>query len=194
MIQGYGCNFRRWVVRVCTQKACRANSQSGKHYPWKPNCPWRDAANRWISSSPINYPSGTTERCFGCTSCRKHGRWRSEYLEGLDIYLEGLDISLLKASYFLVVPTEDCRGNIVGLNELQWAQWASVSPSELNEPQWAGWGSRKEHETGGKGTGHNFWKNVIAWGHNINRFQDDKSNLTKPWSSVYTLNDTPWVT
>ena len=22
--------------------ACRANSPIGKHYPWKPNCPWRD--------------------------------------------------------------------------------------------------------------------------------------------------------
>ena len=32
--------FRR-VVRVSAQTACRANSQSGKHYPWKPSCPWR---------------------------------------------------------------------------------------------------------------------------------------------------------
>jgi len=25
------------VLNVCAQMACRANSQSGKHYPWKPN-------------------------------------------------------------------------------------------------------------------------------------------------------------
>ena len=25
------------MVRVWAQRACRANSQSGKHYPWKPN-------------------------------------------------------------------------------------------------------------------------------------------------------------
>ena len=26
------------MVRVWAQTACRANSQSGKLYPWKPNC------------------------------------------------------------------------------------------------------------------------------------------------------------
>ena len=41
MILGYICNFRTRVARVWAQTACRANSQSGKHYPWKPNCPWR---------------------------------------------------------------------------------------------------------------------------------------------------------
>ena len=25
------------MLNVCAQMACRANSQSGKHYPWKPN-------------------------------------------------------------------------------------------------------------------------------------------------------------
>ena len=27
------------MVGVWAQTACRANSQSGKHYPWKPSCP-----------------------------------------------------------------------------------------------------------------------------------------------------------
>ena len=51
--------------------------------------------------------------------------------------------------------------------------------------------------TGGKGAGHNFWKNDIAQRHNINQLKSngsrmtDKSNSTKPWSSVCKLNDTP---
>ena len=38
LIQGYVCNFRRRAVRVWAQTAFRANTQSGKHYPWNPNC------------------------------------------------------------------------------------------------------------------------------------------------------------
>ena len=34
----YVCNFKRRVVRVWAQMACRANSQSGKHYLLEPNC------------------------------------------------------------------------------------------------------------------------------------------------------------
>ena len=78
--------FRR-VVRVSAQTACRANSQSGKHYPWKPSCLWRDAS--WCISSrhcvPVARPSGFTERCWCHTCCRKQGRWRPEHLERLDI-------------------------------------------------------------------------------------------------------------
>ena len=37
------------MIKVGAQTACRANSQRGKHYPWKPSCPGRDA-NRWTSS------------------------------------------------------------------------------------------------------------------------------------------------
>ena len=57
-------------------------------------------------------------------------------------------ISLPRASYFLVVPPEDCRGNI-------------VSPDNSVD-------SGKEHVTGGKRAGHNFCKNDMAQGHNIN--------------------------
>ena len=39
LIWEHVCNFRRRVVRVWVQTACRANSQSGKHYAWKSNCP-----------------------------------------------------------------------------------------------------------------------------------------------------------
>ena len=51
--------------------------------------------------------------------------------------------------------------------------------------------------TGGKGAGHNFWKNVIAQGHNIKGIESngsnmaDKSTLIRPWSSISKLNDTP---
>ena len=41
--------------------------------------------------------------------------------EGLNIYRDWVlySISLSKASYFLLVPPEDCRGNIVGLDGAQ---------------------------------------------------------------------------
>ena len=35
-----------------------------------------------------------------------------------------------------------------------------------------------EHETGVKGPGHNFWKNDIAQGHNINRLKSIGSKIT----------------
>ena len=46
-------------------------------------------------------------------------------------------------------------------------------------------------ETGGKGAGHNLWKNDIAQGHNIKWLERngskmaDKSTSTRPWSSVW---------
>ena len=52
-------------------------------------------------------------------------------------------------------------------------------------------------ETGGKEAGHNFWKNDIVRGHNINQLESngsrmaDKSTSTRPWSSISKLNDTP---
>ena len=97
LTRGFVLTFRRSVVRVWTQTPCRAISQSGKHYPWKSSCPWRDA-NRWTSSRPevpvrhtavpcvpVTHPRGFPERCCCCTCCRKHRRWRPEYLEGSDI-------------------------------------------------------------------------------------------------------------
>ena len=52
-------------------------------------------------------------------------------------------------------------------------------------------------ETRGKGAGHNFWKNDIARGHNINWLEPngskmaDKSTWARPWSSISKLNDIP---
>ena len=146
-IRGYVCNFRRTVVRVSAQTACRANSQSGKHYPLKPNCPWRDATNRWTSSRycvPVTHPSRFTERCCCCTCYRKHGRWRPEFNEKNNED-EGLDIIQYfppKGQLFLVVPLEDCRGNIVGLDRAQ----------EKNMKQeWSGQGMTFERMTQPKG-------------------------------------------
>ena len=51
--------------------------------------------------------------------------------------------------------------------------------------------------TGGKGAGHNFWKNDIARGHNINQLESngikmaDKSTLIRHWSSICKWHDTP---
>ena len=174
MIRGYVCNFRRRVVRVWAQTAYRPNSQSSKHYPWKPNCPWRDATSRWTPSKhcvPVTCPGRCTERCFCCTCCRKHGRWRPEYLEGLDI----IQYFPPKVSYFLVVLPEDCRRNIVSRDGAQ----------------------EKSMKQDRRGAGHNFWKNDIAQEHNINSLMSHgskmavKSNSTKPGSSICKLNATP---
>ena len=165
--RGYVCGFRRRVLMVWAQTACRANCQSGNHYPWKSNCPWRNATNKWTSSRhcvPVTHLS-TTERCCCCTCCKKHGRWRPEYLQGLDI------IQYFPPK-FSVVPPEDSKGNI-------------VDPGGAQEK------SMKQ------GAGHNFWKNDIAQGHKINQLKwngskmADKSNSTKPWFSVCKLKTHP---
>ena len=52
---------------------------------------------------------------------------------------------------------------------------------------------------GGKGAGHNPWKNDIAWGHNINQWlesnepkmADKSTSMTRLWSSISKLNDIP---
>ena len=118
LIQGYVSNFRRRVVKVSALTACRANSPCGKHYPQKLNCLWRDAINRWTSSMhcvPVTHPSGSTEICCCCTCCRKHGRWRPEYLERLNIIQCFPPMDQL----FSGCPPEDYKGNIVGLNRAQ---------------------------------------------------------------------------
>ena len=136
--RGYVCSFRRRVVRVGAQMACRANSQSGKHCPLKPNCHWSDATNRWTSSRhyvPVTHPSAFTERCYCCKCCRQHRRWMPEYLDRLDII-----------QYF---PPK--------------SQIFSGCPSRrlLRQHCGPGRGLGKEHEIGAKGAGHNFWKNDI---------------------------------
>ena len=60
-----------------------------------------------------------------------------------------------KASYFLVVPLVDCRGNIVG-------------------PDGAEERSMKQE---GRGAEHNLWNNDIAPEHNLNRLKSIGSNL-----------------
>ena len=137
--RGYICSFRRKVVRVGAQMAFRVNSQSGKHCPWKPNCHWRDATNRWTSSRhyvPVTHLSAFTERCCCCTCCRQHRRWIPEYLDTLDVI-----------QYF---PSK--------------SQLFSGCPSRRLSRQHCGPGQDlgKEHETGVKGAGHNFRKNDIS--------------------------------
>ena len=65
---------------------------------------------------------------------------------------------------------------------------------------WAWMGLRKEHETGGKGLGHNFWKNGIEQGNNINRLKSVGSKITSQiqFSPVQSLSHvrlfvTPWT-
>ena len=149
------CNFRRSVVRLWVQMACRANSPNGEHYPHKPNCPWRDATNRWAFSRhcvPVICPSGFTERCCWCTCCKKHGRWRPECLERLDII-----------RYF------SPKGQLFSGCPCRRLERQHCEPRR---------GSGKEHKTGGKGAGPNFWKNDKAQGHNINQLKSDGSKMT----------------
>ena len=48
-----------------------------------------------------------------CSCCRRHGRGRPEYPEGLDI------IQYFPPKGQLIVFPDDCRGNIVGLDRAQ---------------------------------------------------------------------------
>ena len=131
--RGYVCSFRRRVVRVWVQTACRAYSQRDKCYPWEPSCPWRNAINRWTSSRhcvSVVCPSGFTERCCYCTCSRKHGRWRPKNLEGLDI----IQYFLPKGQLFSGCPSRRLQ------------RWHCGS--------W--WGSGKMHEMGGRGQGTTF--------------------------------------
>ena len=65
---------------------------------------------------------------------------------------------------------------------------------------WVRMGLRKEHETGGKGAEHNFWKNDIEQGHNINWLKSNGSKMTNqiqlnldPQSSSSMIHpETPW--
>ena len=60
---------------------------------------------------------------------------------------------------------------------------------------WAWTGSGKEHETGGKGAGHNVWKNDIAQGHNINRLKSIESKMTSQIQVNLILNlQAKWYT
>ena len=65
-------------------------------------------------------------------------------------------ISLPKASYFLVIPPEDCRGNILGPDGAQ----------------------EKSMKQEGKGQSTIFEKNGIAQGHNIDQLKSDGSKVT----------------
>ena len=83
-------------------------------------------------------------------------------------------IFLPRANYFLVVPPEDLEATL----------W---SRKGLREKAW----NRRE------GNRAQILKNDIAQGHNINGLKSNgskmanKSNSTKPWSSICKLNDTP---
>ena len=77
--------------------------------------------------------------------------------EGLNILRDWIfySISLPQANYFLVVPPEDCIGNIVG-------------PDGAQEK------SMKQEGRGQDKT----WKNDIEQGHNINQLKSNGSKMT----------------
>ena len=105
------------MVSVWAQMACRANSQSSKHYP----------------ISPVAFEGIPTDGLLAgvvCLSTTLAGPLKDAVVahvvgnmedEGLNILRDWIlySISLPKASYFLVVPPENCRGNIVGLDRAQ---------------------------------------------------------------------------
>ena len=144
--------FRRRVVRVWAQTACRASSQSGKHYLWKLNCLWKDA-NRWTSS----------RHCVPVTHLRVH----SEMLL-LHMFQETWKMKAWISrgvGYYTVFPPK--------------GQLFSGCPSRRLYRQHCGpgEGSGKEHERGRKRAGHNFWKNDIAQGHSINWLKSNGSKM-----------------
>ena len=86
-----------------------------------------------IPGSPIAFEGMPTDRLLAsivCLSSTLAGSLRDAVVahvvghmenEGLNIYRDRIlySISLPRASYFLVVPPEDCKGNIVGLDGAQ---------------------------------------------------------------------------
>ena len=87
---------------------------------------------------------------------------------------------------------------------LDWLAWSPCSPRDSQESSLA-----PQFESinllvlslfyGGKGAGHNPWKNDTAWGHNINQWlesneskmADKSTSMTRLWSSISKLNDIP---
>ena len=159
---------------VWAQMAFRALSQSDKHYPWMPNCPWRDATNIWTSSRhcvPVNRPTRFTERCCCCTCCRKHGRWRPDYLEGLDIkqLFPSQRPSILWLSLQKIV--EATLWPQRGLRKRAWNRSKGDRAQLLKE-----WHSPRAY---------------INWLKSSGSKMTDKSNSAKPRSSICKLNDIP---
>ena len=85
------------------------------------------------------------------------------------------------------------------LNRKPAVAWPWLSQATISPPPWGRvpgplcWCNK----TGGKGGGHNFRKNDIPQGHNINPLESngpkmaDKSISTRPWSLIRKLHDTP---
>ena len=99
------------------------------------------------------------------------------------------------------VPGESCRQRSLA----GYSPWVTKSRTWLKQPctskHEVKWKSLSRVQlfstpciTGGKGAGHNFWKNDIAQGHNINQLESNGSKMadkpTRPWSSISKLNDT----
>ena len=144
--RGYVPSFRRRMVSIWAQMVYKDNFQLGKHHNWRPNCPWRDATNRWISSRhcvPVTHPSRSPDWCFCQACCRKHRRWRPESPEGLDTIQY-----FLRASHFLVVQTQRCRDNTVDPDRAHKKSIPSGTRKLMTLPilfrQWHRWGVRLE--------------------------------------------------
>ena len=183
MIWGYICSFRRRVVRFWAQMACRTNNQC-KNYPWKPNCLWRDANNRWNSSWHlcVCLSLALASSLRGVVDTHVVGNMEDE---GLNIWMDWILYSIFfpRASYFLVVLPEDKQDNQKHCCHNVYATlWAQMG---LMKRAW----NRRER------AGCNFWKNNIAQGHNINPLKSNgsktESNSAKPRSLICKLNDTP---
>ena len=102
------------MVRIWAQRACRANSQSGKHCHQKPNCPLERMPPTDGLLAGIVCLSPALE--YSLKDAIVAHVVRNMEDEGLNIKSDWIlySVSLPRASYFLFVAPEDCRGNTVG--------------------------------------------------------------------------------
>ena len=120
------------MARVWAQMACRDNSQSGKHYPWKP-----------IDLEGLPPTDGLLAGIV-CLSPTLAGSLKDAVVAHVveNMEDEGLNIQRDWILYSISLP----RATIF------WLSFQKIVEAAL----WAQRGSGKEHETGAKGAGHIF--------------------------------------
>ena len=104
-----------------------------------------------------------------CTCCRKHGRWRPEYLEGI--------------GYYIVFPSQGPA--------IFWSSLKKIVEATLWVPTGLRKRARNRNEVG-RAQLLKEWHSPRAYLNwlKIKLVQDDKSNSIKSWSSICKLNDT----
>ena len=122
LIWGYVCNFRRRVVTIWAQMACRATPKVANIIPRSPTALGRDATNRWLLAGIVCLSPTLLGPLRGAVVPHVVGNMEDE---GLNIWRDWIlhSISHPRASYFLVVPPEDCRATLWAWRGLRKRSW-----------------------------------------------------------------------